>query len=134
MYGLRELGNSKGEKQRGMNKMTERTDQQIESILDTLSSWKGSQITIKKEELNDVDNNTLSLEDVRISRQLDDEDDYVDPYTIQLKGKGTVINHSGSAQLPLNSYELPLRQLLSFEASKEFMTIKTDRATYFIKK
>ena len=117
-----------------MNKMTERTDQQIESILDTLSSWKGSQITIKKEELNDVDNNTLSLEDVRISRQLDDEDDYVDPYTIQLKGKGTVINHSGSAQLPLNSYELPLRQLLSFEASKEFMTIKTDRATYFIKK
>lgn len=114
--------------------MTERTDQQIETIIETLSRWKGSEITIKKEELNDIDKNTISLEDVQIARQLEDEDDYVDPYTIELKGKGTVVNHTGTVKLPLNSYELPLRQLLSFEASKEFMTIKTDRATYVIKK
>ncbi|WP_096199616.1 hypothetical protein [Bacillus sp. FJAT-45350] len=114
--------------------MTEHTNHQIESIIGKLKSWQGSNISIKKEERDDTDNNELALEEVLIAEQVEDEDDYVDPYTIQLKGKGTVVNHNGTSSLPLHSYELPLKQLLSFEASKEFMTIKTDRATYIIKK
>ncbi|MBU8907421.1 hypothetical protein [Desertibacillus haloalkaliphilus] len=108
-------------------------NKQIESLLDTLNEWKGSDISIEKEEKNDIDKNTMSLEDVAVVQQPNDEDDYVDPYTIELKGIGTVLNHNGTSQLPLNSYELPLKQLLSFEASNEFLTIKTDRATYILK-
>ncbi|OLO40364.1 hypothetical protein BTR23_07705 [Alkalihalophilus pseudofirmus] len=114
--------------------MTEKSYEGIESILNHLKDWKGEQLSIEKNEREDVDRNTLSLEEVEVVHQADDTDDYVDPYTIQLRGKGTVVHSNGKAKLPLNSYELPIRQLLSFETSKEFMTIKTDRATYYIKK
>ncbi|WP_026672113.1 hypothetical protein [Alkalihalobacterium bogoriense] len=114
--------------------MTKKTNEQIQNILETLQEWKGSNISIQKTERRDIDNNLMELEDVEVVKQLDDEDDYVDPYTIELKGRGTVLNAAGSKPLPLQSYELPINQLLSFEASQEFLTIKTDRATYVIKK
>lgn len=113
--------------------MTKKTNQDIQSILNTLNDWKGSEILIKKEERDDIDKNEFSLEDVEVVRQVEDEDDYVDPYSIELKGRGTVIKSNGTSPIPLNSYELPINQLLSFEASKDFLTIKTDRATYFLK-
>ncbi|MEG9297678.1 hypothetical protein V6B33_14505 [Mangrovibacillus sp. Mu-81] len=112
--------------------MTEKTIEQIQSILKELNNWKGTNISINKQEKDDIDRNTLSLEDVEIVHQVRDEDDYVDPYTIQLKGKGTVVYPNGTPPLPLNSYELPIRQLLSFEVSQGFLTIKTDRATYIL--
>ncbi|WP_209122256.1 hypothetical protein [Alkalihalobacillus sp. BA299] len=114
--------------------MTDQSNEEIQSILNHLNDWKGEQLSIEKKERDDLDKNTLSLEEVEVVHQMDDTDDYVDPYTIQLRGKGTVVHTNGKAKLPLNSYELPIKQLLSFETSKEFMTIKTDRATYFIKK
>ena len=83
--------------------MTKKTNHDIESILNTLNDWKGSEIMIKKEELNDIDKNSLSLEDVEIVRQAEDADDYVDPYSIELKGRGTVIKQNGTTPLPLNS-------------------------------
>lgn len=113
--------------------MTKETNENIQSILNTLNDWKGSKLEIKKVERDDIDRNTFSLEDVDIVKQMGDEDDYVDPYTIELKGRGTVISANGPQKLPLNSYELPINQLLSLEASKDLLTIKTDRATYFIK-
>ncbi|WP_078554224.1 hypothetical protein [Bacillus alkalicellulosilyticus] len=113
--------------------MTKKTNEGIETILDTLEDWKGSNISIQKQERKDIDNNQMKLEDVEIVKQLNDIDDYVDPYTIELKGRGTVLNTGGTQPLPLQSYELPIKQLVSFEASKEFLTIKTDRATYVIK-
>ena len=115
-------------------KMSSKSNEEIQSILNHLNDWKGEQLSIEKQERDDVDRNTLSLEEVEIVEQVEDTDDYVDPYTIQLRGKGTVVHTNGKAKLPLNSYELPIRELLSFETSKEFMTIKTDRATYYIKK
>lgn len=115
--------------------MTKETNEKIQTIMDTLQDWKGSELEIEKKELGDVDKNTIALEDVEIVKQPHDEEDYVDPYTIELKGKGTIITRNGSAQkLPLNSYELPINQLLAIEASKDLLTIKTDRATYLIKK
>ncbi|MCD8501091.1 MAG: hypothetical protein LRY71_04685 [Bacillaceae bacterium] len=62
-------------------------------------------------------------------------DDYVDLQTVELQGKGTVLTSDGkSIKLPLDSYELPLHHLHSVEASGELLTIKTDRATYSIRK
>jgi hypothetical protein len=113
--------------------MTEKTIEQIQSILKELNNWKGTDISINKQEKDDIDRNSLSLEDVEIVHQVRDEDDYVDPYTIQLKGTGTVVYPNGTSPLPLNSYELPIRQLLSAEVSQGFLTIKTDRATYILK-
>ncbi|MGO4886511.1 hypothetical protein ACJ2A9_02025 [Anaerobacillus sp. MEB173] len=112
----------------------EMTNKKIEYLMQELTNMKGSEITIEKEERHDIDRNTLELENVSIVKQARDDDDYVDPYTIQLKGKGTVINKNGSSPLPLNSYELSLKELHSIEASNEFLTIKTDRGTYILKK
>lgn len=113
--------------------MAKEPKESIQKILNTLNDWKGSELEIKKEERNDIDKNNFSLEDVEVVRHVEDEDDYVDPYSIELKGRGTVISANGTHTLPLNSYNLPINQLLSFEASKDLLTIKTDRATYFIK-
>lgn len=107
----------------------------IEFLLHELDEWVGSEITIEKQERDDLDKNKLKLEDVEIVRQLEDEDDYVDPYSIQLKGRGTVYQKDGkTSKLPLDSYQLPIHELHSIEASSEFLTIKTDRATYILKK
>ncbi|RXI97875.1 hypothetical protein DS745_16075 [Anaerobacillus alkaliphilus] len=115
--------------------MSEMTNKSIEFLLKELNSWVGSEITIEKEELNDLDKNTIALSGVEIVRQLEDDDDYVDPYTIQLQGHGSVIKDDrSSVDLPLDSYELPLHQLESIEASAELLTIKTDRAKYTLKK
>lgn len=114
--------------------MTKRTNEQIEHILETLNEWKGEKISIEKAERDDIDKNTLSLAEVEVVHQPEDVDDYVDPFSIELRGKGTVVNNTGTKRLPLDSYELPIKELVSFEASKEFMTIKTDRATYIIRK
>ena len=115
--------------------MTEMTNKSIEFLLNELNQWVGSDITIEKKERDDLDTNKLALSGVEIVRQLEDEDDYVDPYTIQLQGHGTVYQKDGrSSKLPLDSYELPLHELHSIEASNEFLTIKTDRATYVLKK
>ena len=115
--------------------MTKFTNEKIKFLLQELNNWVGSEITIEKEERNDLDKNTLALEDVEIVKQIENEDDYVDPYSIELKGKGTVLHQNRKAtKLPLDSYELPLHELHSIEASNEFLTVKTDRATYIIKK
>lgn len=115
--------------------MTKFTNQKINLLLHELNDWVGSEITIEKKERDDLDKNTLSLDGVDIVKQIVDEDDYVDPYTIELKGNGTVVHKNGqSSKLPLDSYELPLHELHSIEASKEFITVKTDRATYVLKK
>jgi hypothetical protein len=115
--------------------MTEMTNKSIEFLLNELNDWIGSEITIEKKERDDFDINKLDLNGVEIVRQLEDEDDYVDPFTIQLQGNGTVYQKDGkSSKLPLDSYELPIHELHSIEASSEFLTIKTDRATYVLKK
>ncbi len=115
--------------------MSEMTNKSIEFLLKELNGWVGSDITIEKEELNDLDRNTIALSGVEIVKQLEDEDDYVDPYTIQLQGHGSVIKEDrSSVKLPLDSYELPLHELVAVEASAELLTIKTDRATYTIKR
>lgn len=115
--------------------MSKLTNKSIEYLLQQLNGWVGSTITIEKLERNDLDMNKISLKGVEIVRQLEDEDDYVDPYTIQLQGHGNVNQENGHKyKLPLDSYELPIRELLSVEASAELLTIKTDRATYTLKK
>ncbi|OIJ12742.1 hypothetical protein BKP35_09165 [Anaerobacillus arseniciselenatis] len=115
--------------------MTKFTNSKIKFLLQELNDWVGSEITIEKEERNDLDKNTLSLENVEIVKQVENEDDYVDPYSIELQGKGTVIQDGRkSTKLPLDSYELPLHELHSVEASSELLTVKTDRATYKLKK
>lgn len=115
--------------------MTKYTNAKINYLLKELNNWVGSEITIEKEEREDLDKNKIKLENVEIVKQIENEDDYVDPYSIELQGKGTVIDKSGkSLKLPLDSYELPLHELHSIEASTEFLTVKTDRATYTLKK
>lgn len=115
--------------------MSEMKNKSVEFLVNELNDWVGSEITIEKKERNDIDKNKLALEGVEIVKQIEDEDDYVDPFTIQLQGNGTVFQKGGkSIKLPLSSYELPLRELHSIEASEEFLTIKTDRATYVLKK
>lgn len=111
------------------------TNKSIEFLLHELNDWVGSEMTIEKQERDDLDKNTLNLKGVEIVRQLEDEDDYVDPYTIELSGNGTVYQKDGkTSKLPLDSYQLPLHELHSIEASNELVTIKTDRATYILKK
>ncbi|MCT8137906.1 hypothetical protein H1D32_09150 [Anaerobacillus sp. CMMVII] len=114
--------------------MSEMTNKSIEFLLKELNHWVGSEITIEKQERNDIDENKLALTGVEVVKQLEDEDDYVDPFTIQLQGKGSVLQSGKTTRLPLNSYELPIHELHSIEASNEFLTIKTDRATYVLKK
>ncbi|OIJ13026.1 hypothetical protein BKP37_10915 [Anaerobacillus alkalilacustris] len=115
--------------------MSEMTNKSIKFLLQELQGWVGSEITIEKKERNDLDKNTLALSGVEIANQVEDEDDYVDPHTIQLKGNGTVLQKNGNTfKLPLDSYELPIHELYSIEASSELLTVKTDRATYILKK
>lgn len=115
--------------------MSEYINKSIEFLLKELNDWKGSEITIEKKELNDVDKHQLSLEAVAVVNQLYDFDNYVELQTIELQGIGSVITDDGKKhKLPLNSYELPMQELHSIETSNELLTIKTDRATYTIKK
>ncbi len=115
--------------------MSEMRNKSIEFILHELTQWIGSEITIEKKERGDFDKNKLSLSGVEIVKQITNEDDYVDPYTIQLQGKGTVEHEEQNAtKLPLNSYELPIRELVSVEAANEFVIITTDRGTYELKR
>ncbi|WNF35194.1 hypothetical protein RJD24_12000 [Bacillaceae bacterium IKA-2] len=107
----------------------------IELLLHELNDWVGASITIEKQERDDIDKNRIKLQGVEIIRQLEDEDDYVDPYSIQLTGSGTVYQQNGqTSKLPLDSYQLPVHKLHSIEASNELLTVKTDRATYIFKK
>lgn len=111
------------------------TNKSIELLLHQLDDWVGAEITIEKQEQGDIDKNKLKLQGVEIIRQLEDEDDYVDPYSIQLNGSGTVYQKNGkTSKLPLDSYQLPIHQFHSVEASNELLTVKTDRATYILKK
>lgn len=111
------------------------TNKSIELLLHELNDWVGAEITIEKQEGDDLDKNKLKLQGVEIVRQLEDEDDYVDPYAIQLSGSGTVYQKNGkTSKLPLDSYQVPIHKLHSIEASDELLTVKTDRATYIIKK
>lgn len=115
--------------------MSNYKNKSIEFLLQKLNELKGSEITIEKKERDDLDMNKLVLDNVEIVNQLHDIDDYVDLQTVELQGKGSVITSDGKRmKLPLDSYELPIHQLHSVEASGELLTIITDRATYSIKK
>lgn len=115
--------------------MGQLTNDSIKILLNDLNEWVGSEITIEKQERDDLDVNKLTLDGVDIVNQIEDEDDYVDPHTIQLKGNGSIIQKDGSTvHLPLDSYDLPIQELYSIEASSELVTLKTDRATYILKK
>lgn len=54
--------------------------------------------------------------------------------TIEFQEGSTVILHNKTSTIPLTYYSLSLDDLLSLEASKDLLTIKTEQATYFIKK
>ncbi|MWV43178.1 hypothetical protein GRF59_06000 [Paenibacillus sp. HJL G12] len=89
-------------------------------------------ILIRKEEQGDLDETRVLLEGVEYKENVSTIDDYAEGSSLILHGPGKVLNEQGDIPLPQNTFQIYVDGLADCQAGEDGITMKTDRAKYFI--
>ncbi|RXT14930.1 hypothetical protein [Ammoniphilus sp. CFH 90114] len=105
-------------------------------IIDLVTQWMKQQehrsILISKEEDGDLDQVSLTLEDITLGKlERPDPDGYVSPQSLLFHGQGQVINET-SGPLPQDVYEIPLFGTWITQNKGDSFQIRTERGIYTI--
>lgn len=103
-----------------------------EEIADWLAERIDTPLAIRKEEQGDVDKVLMTLRKVTYLPGDPRRDDYVEEDRIVLSGEGQIQAEEGAAELPRDSYEIPLRSGFQYLAQGQQLRVTTDRAAYLV--
>jgi hypothetical protein len=108
---------------------------QVAEIADWLMGHVNSAVVIRKEEQGDVDQVLLQLQQVSYIPGADpDHDGYAAEDRLVLQGDGRIATEAngGAADLPRNSYEIPLQTGFRGNVVNNELILNTERAFYRI--
>ncbi|TLS38158.1 hypothetical protein [Pseudalkalibacillus caeni] len=105
------------------------SQQELEHLL---NEWKGDNVIIQKEEMDDKDKTIMKLEDFSFQERDQTIDDYTSEMLLQLKGEGKVISDQSAEPLPFSRFEIPLEEVSQMHLDETSIQLKTERGSYTI--
>ncbi|KSU84073.1 hypothetical protein GA0061096_0090 [Fictibacillus enclensis] len=109
------------------------SEMKIIDIKNTINDWAGNQITIRKEENEDLDQINIQLEKATFE-QRDSVDDYIADNVMFLHGTAYSTEDGEKTELPSVLYEVPLDGIEEINTDQSIITFKTSRGQYAIMK
>lgn len=107
----------------------------MSEIQELLHAWRGSNISVTKKELGDIDTITMVLEDFQVEKRPPTIDDYIGEQLIRLIGNsGKISTDNKMEDLPQDRYEIPLEGVRSAELSAGQINLEMERGVYILQK
>lgn len=105
---------------------------QVHQLKALVDQWRGSRVTIIKEEDGDLDQASIAVQRTSLKEREPTLDGYVSPLSLRLHGEGSVSAPNASAPLPYHIYDIPVEQVDECSFDGQQIRLQTDRGTYTI--